>query len=73
MTNTDGSKYIVDGQQRLTTLTLINLALYHLANDFKLDNNIIDTLKNSVFGSNEYGVTTGADSETAKALNDILL
>ena len=26
-----GKKYIVDGQQRLTTLTLVSISLYHLA------------------------------------------
>jgi len=35
VTNTiDGKVYIVDGQQRLTTLTLILTKLYHLARQF---------------------------------------
>jgi hypothetical protein len=35
VTNTiDGKVYIVDGQQRLTTLTLILIKLYHLARQF---------------------------------------
>ena len=34
--NIKGRKYIVDGQQRLTTLTLISLALYHIANEKKI-------------------------------------
>ena len=40
VTNTiDGRVYVVDGQQRLTTITLILIKLHHLAkaNDFKLD------------------------------------
>ena len=36
----DGKKYIVDGQQRLTTLTLININLYHLADRYKLSENL---------------------------------
>lgn len=36
VTNTiDGKVYIVDGQQRLTTITLILIHLYHLAHQFK--------------------------------------
>ena len=33
----DGKVYIVDGQQRLTTITLILIKLYHLAQKFKSD------------------------------------
>ena len=73
MSNLDGRKFIVDGQQRLTTLTLISLALYHLASENKLEHNIVDTLKNSVFGSNEYGTTFWVGFRDRKeALNDIL-
>jgi len=58
MTNiTNGKTFIVDGQQRLTTLTLISIALMHLAKEFELEDYIIDTLKQSVSGSNEFGTT----------------
>ena len=53
----DGKKYIVDGQQRLTTLTLININLYHLADRYKLSENLINTVKNSVITTNEYGAS----------------
>ena len=33
----DGKVYIVDGQQRLTTITLILMKLYHMANEFNSD------------------------------------
>lgn len=33
----DGKVYIVDGQQRLTTITLILIKLYHLAKEFNSD------------------------------------
>lgn len=56
ITNTiEGKEYIVDGQQRLTTLCLIAIKLYHLANENKeLFENIIDTLKLCVFGKDKY-------------------
>jgi uncharacterized protein with ParB-like and HNH nuclease domain len=58
MTNTtNGKTYIVDGQQRLTTLTLISIALLHLAIKFELESHITDTLKQSILGSNEFGTT----------------
>jgi len=56
ITNTiNGKEYIVDGQQRLTTLCLIATRLYH----FALENeeyfeNVIDTLKNCIFGKDIY-------------------
>jgi len=56
MTNTiKGKKYIVDGQQRLTTLTLVSISLYHLAIKYSLDNHIIYALKNSILGNTEFG------------------
>lgn len=56
ITNTiEGKEYIVDGQQRLTTLCLIAIKLFHLANaDKDLFENIIDTLKLCVFGKDKY-------------------
>ncbi len=39
---TEGKIYIVDGQQRLTTLTLINICLYHLGKDIGIKPDIID-------------------------------
>ena len=41
--NINGKKYIVDGQQRLTTLTLISIALFHLSKKLKLEQYIVDT------------------------------
>ncbi|MCW3162519.1 DUF262 domain-containing protein [Chryseobacterium oryctis] len=56
ITNTiEGKEYIVDGQQRLTTLCLIATKLYHLAceNEDYFEN-ILDTLKDCVFGKDKY-------------------
>jgi len=50
-----GKKYIVDGQQRLTTLTLILIALYHLSTVSKLPTYVTDKVKNLIVGNTEYG------------------
>ena len=47
----EGSRYIVDGQQRLTTLTLILIALHHLARRHKLDEDRIELLKSRIYGT----------------------
>ena len=52
-----GKIYIVDGQQRLTTLTLIHIALYHLAKEYKLPEHLINTLKSSIYDSTDYGTS----------------
>lgn len=57
MTNEiNGKKFIVDGQQRLTTLTLIHIKLYHLAIKYSLPNFLIDSIKKSIYGSTAFGV-----------------
>ena len=56
ITNTiNGKEYVVDGQQRLTTLCLIATRLYHFANEDKeYFENVIDTLKYCIFGRDKY-------------------
>ena len=46
----DGKVYIVDGQQRLTTLTLIATKLYHRIDD----ENLKDTLKECIFSKDKF-------------------
>lgn len=48
--NVDGKVYIVDGQQRLTTLTLIATKLYHLTTN----DNLKDTLKECIFAKDKF-------------------
>ena len=74
MTNVlKGRKYIVDGQQRLTTLTLISIALYHLSKQHALADHIKDSLKNSVVGNTEFGKTYWVGFKDRKgALDDVL-
>lgn len=68
-----GKKYIVDGQKRLTTLTLVSIGLYHLAIKHKLEQHIIDALKNSIVGVTEFGKTFWMGFKDRKnALEDIL-
>ena len=58
MTNTvEGKKFIVDGQQRLTTLTLIHIALYHLGQEYELPPYLIDAIKKSIHDTYDYGVS----------------
>ena len=47
-----GRVYIVDGQQRLTTLSLILIKLYHLTKEH--DSNLIDWVKNKIASSSGY-------------------
>ncbi len=68
-----GKKYIVDGQQRLTTLTLISIGLYHLAIKYELQQHIIDALKTSIVGNTEFGKTFWMGfKDRGNALDDIL-
>jgi len=69
----DGKRYVVDGQQRLTTLTLILLALYHLAQEHDLGEDPIDLLKQRIYGTDVQGKAywMGADGR-APLLESIL-
>lgn len=48
--NINGKVYVVDGQQRLSTLTLIATKLYHLTDNEDLK----DTLKECIFGKDKW-------------------
>ena len=53
--NIDGKEYIVDGQQRLTTLTLIAIKLLHLSQQEKdFFENLLDTLKDCIYGKDKF-------------------
>lgn len=73
VTNTiDGRVFVVDGQQRLTTLTLILIKLKHLAEDF--DSGLADWIKNKIAGYSGYQTTFWMNHErhiaTMQALHD---
>ncbi len=52
----DGRKFIVDGQQRLTTITLILIKLYHLAKANQNEDHQ-DWLKQNIYGASATGRT----------------
>lgn len=71
ITNTiDGKEYIVDGQQRLTTLTLTAVKLLDLSNkDKEYFENIIDTLRDCVYGKDKFkGNIFWIDNEKRKRI-----
>lgn len=51
----EGKEYIVDGQQRLTTLSLIIIKLYHLAVNHKLSKSKIEKLTRKLYTPNDEG------------------
>lgn len=71
ITNTvDGKVFIVDGQQRLTTLTLIATKLYHLTSN----ENLKDALKSCIFGKDKWkGNVFRLDHEKRVAVMNCLL
>jgi len=52
--NYRGKTYIVDGQQRLTTLTLIMIKLIHMASDYNLTD-LVRVLEGKVYGADLSG------------------
>ncbi len=68
--NIEGKEYIVDGQQRLTTLTLIAIKLLELANkDKEYFENLIDTLKDCIYGKDKFkGNIFWIDNEKRKRI-----
>ena len=48
----DGKLYVVDGQQRLTTITLILIKLFHLSNKF--DSKLNGWIKNKIIGQSGF-------------------
>lgn len=72
VTNTlDGRKFIVDGQQRLTTITLILIRLYHLARANSNEHHA-DWLKQNIFGAHAGGRTYWIGTDHRKEAIDRL-
>ena len=73
--NIEGKEYIVDGQQRLTTLTLIAVKLFQLANtDEEYFENLIDTLKDCIYGKDKFkGNIFWIDNEKRKRIMQYLI
>ena len=68
--NVDGKVYIVDGQQRLSTLTLIAAKLYHATKNEDLR----DTLKDCIYGKDKWKSSIyRLDHEKRKNIMDTIL
>lgn len=68
--NIEGKVYIVDGQQRLSTLTLIAAKLYHMTQNEYLR----DTLKDCIYGRDKWkGNVYRLDHEKRKEIMDCIL
>ena len=56
MTNTlDGHTFIVDGQQRLTTLTVLIICLYHTAEKLRMSEGIISNIRKRICDFDDNG------------------
>lgn len=67
----DGKTYVVDGQQRLTTLTLILISLHHMAED--LESGTLKAIEekimgHSIGGQEDYWIGHGKRSEPLDAI-----
>lgn len=71
----EGKEYIVDGQQRLTTLSLIATKLLELSNkDDRYFDNLIDTLKDCIYGKDKFkGNIFWLDNEKRKKIMQFLI
>jgi uncharacterized protein with ParB-like and HNH nuclease domain len=69
----NGKIYIVDGQQRFTTLTLILIKLYHISKELELDDRI-EWIKSKIYGTGAEGKSFWmGENERAEALEDLLI
>lgn len=67
----DGKLFVVDGQQRLTTITLILIKLYHLSN--KYNSKLSGWLKNKIIGQSGFEEEFWMNHETHKVVMQGLL
>jgi uncharacterized protein with ParB-like and HNH nuclease domain len=67
----DGKLFIVDGQQRLTTITLILIKLFHLSN--KYNSKLNGWLKNKIIGQSGFEEEFWMNHETHKTAMQSLL
>lgn len=68
----NGKMFIVDGQQRFTTLTLILMKLYHISKDLGLEERA-EWIKGKIYGTGAEGKSFWiGENERAEALEDLL-
>lgn len=69
--NVDGKMYIVDGQQRLSTLTLISVYLYHKCNDSNLKSILQNCIASTdMFNGKIFNIDHGKRQRVMQAIFD---
>jgi uncharacterized protein with ParB-like and HNH nuclease domain len=66
---TNGNKYIIDGQQRLTTLTLLLIYLYNLQRDRDNNVSISELIFSEKFGSRSFNMEVKEEPDRMRAFN----
>lgn len=64
----DGEKFIIDGQQRLTTLTLLLIYLHHRLEDSEHKGQIADLIFSQKFGTRSFNLDIKERAESMEAL-----
>jgi uncharacterized protein with ParB-like and HNH nuclease domain len=64
----DGKKYIIDGQQRLTTITLLLIYIYHHLNDDFQKTQLADLIFAQKFGKRSFNLDVDERNEVMDAL-----
>lgn len=68
----NGKMFIVDGQQRFTTLTLVLIKLYHISKDLGLEERS-EWIKSKIYGTGSEGKSFWiGENDRAEALEDLL-
>lgn len=66
----DGKRSIIDGQQRLTSLTLFTIFLHNLQKEYGLNENIGSMIFSEKFGSKSFNITVEERVECLQSLFD---
>lgn len=68
LSHRDSTRFIVDGQQRLTSLTLLLMFLYHRLNDADQKGILANMIYSSEFGELSFNIDVAERSEVMRAL-----
>jgi hypothetical protein len=64
----EGHKYLIDGQQRLTTLTLLLIRLHHMLTDLEQKGQLVDLIFSQKFGARSFNLDVPERSGCMNAL-----
>ena len=67
----DGQRYIIDGQQRITTLTLLMIFIYHLVEEIQ-KNQLADLILTTKFGKKSFNLDVEETSPDGKERNSCM-